>query len=202
MGHDTAVGGDDLPRFDQQGGLVRDLPILFYLSNRSIHFHLLRTRRLPAMKAVFRLSSLVLLSLPLLSQAAAPPPLDGARLAALLKQLDDDDYDSRTAADRELRTVHRAALPVLRDTMARSPSLEVRHRLEGIIREITAGEHVPPLVRLLSEQQVDIQEQADYELRHFGKVIVPLLKKELKTASDEKLRQRLRQLITDLDAPR
>jgi hypothetical protein len=134
--------------------------------------------------------------------AVAPPQIDRARVAALLAQLDDDDYDRRLEADQALRRGTRLILPLLHNELARTSSLEVRKRVEGIIRELTADEHVPELVRLLAERQPDIREQADWELRRFGKVIVPLLRKELETASDEGLRRHLAQLIDDLGATR
>jgi hypothetical protein len=157
------------------------------------------------MKAALSLCPVLLsvaLVLPARTNACAPPPLDRDRLTALIEQLDDEDYDRRAEADRVLRGSTKLAVPFLQRELDRHSSLEVRKRLEGIIRELSADEHVPELVRLLAERQPDIHEQADFELRRFGKVIVPLLKNELKTAADDALRQRLERLIQDLNSSR
>ncbi len=136
------------------------------------------------------------------ASAAAPPAIDRARLAALLLQLDDDNFDKREYADRALRASGKMLLPLLEGEKERNPSPEVRNRLEGIIRELTADEHVPELVRLLAETEPEVRDLADWELRRYGKVVLPLLRKEQKVASSEEVRRRLEQIITELSPAR
>ncbi|MEZ6139748.1 MAG: SUMF1/EgtB/PvdO family nonheme iron enzyme [Zavarzinella sp.] len=66
---------------------------------------------------------------PLLSNE---PTINPLRLAQLIKQLDDDDFDIRTAATAELSKLGMEALPALR-LAERSDSAEVRVRAKKII---------------------------------------------------------------------
>jgi hypothetical protein len=131
--------------------------------------------------------------------AAAPPAPDAARVGVLVRQLDDDRFRVRERADRALQKCGKAVVPLLRAELARARSPEVRSRLNNILKVLTADERVPDLVRLLGDSQNDNRERADYELRRYGKAVVPLLKKQL---ADRPLapehRQRVERIIADL----
>lgn len=68
---------------------------------------------------------------------------DDATIAALLKDLDSDAFAARDAASRKLRAYGALAEPVLRGTLARAPSLEMRRRIEEILSTMK-----PPKLRL------------------------------------------------------
>jgi hypothetical protein len=134
--------------------------------------------------------------------AVAPPEYDRIRVAALIEQLDDDEFDKRVEADNALRACGKLILPALHNEVERHASLEVRKRLEMIILVLSADEHVPGLVRQLAEPQPDTRDYAAWQLRCYGKAVVPLLKKELKVASSDELRLRLERIIEDLGGAR
>jgi WD40 repeat protein len=58
----------------------------------------------------------------------APTPREMERIRSLLVKLDDDDYDARETASKEMLTVGFVAEPELRRAMKQSPSAEVRIR--------------------------------------------------------------------------
>jgi hypothetical protein len=69
--------------------------------------------------------------------AAAPEPLpDLSRLAALIKQLDADDFRSRDRATRELRDIGLPALEALKQAAASATSAEARERADRLARAI------------------------------------------------------------------
>lgn len=61
---------------------------------------------------------------------------EAARIAALIQQLGDDDYDRREKAQRGLEGVGERALPALRKAAAMHADLEIRRRAVETIREI------------------------------------------------------------------
>jgi hypothetical protein len=130
---------------------------------------------------------------------AAPPQDPGVRrVRALVRQLDDPRYRVRRQADRQLRLLGEAALPLLRAELARTPSLEVYRRLEQIIQHLRFPEQIRALVADLGGDTFIIREQADRKLRSFGKRILPQLKTELARATDVGVRVHLIDIIGDL----
>jgi hypothetical protein len=66
----------------------------------------------------------------------APHDLPGAkRLARLIADLDDDAFEVRQKAERELEGLGDAAVPALRKALAGSPSPELRRRAEGLLEK-------------------------------------------------------------------
>src|SRR4051794_16753261 len=65
--------------------------------------------------------------------AAAPPPVDGARIAALVRALDADDFAVRQRAEARLRDLGVSAVPSLRKALAESRSPEQRRRLTRLL---------------------------------------------------------------------
>ena len=83
-------------------------------------------------------------------------PVGAAQIPALLKQLDDGEFDVREAADRKLRALGHFAIPAMRKVLAAKPSAEVARRLRRIIdsrREAAEGE------KLRLYRAVDVLEQ-------------------------------------------
>lgn len=64
------------------------------------------------------------------------------RIRSLLTKLDDDDYDVREAASKEMLTVGMAAEPDLRREMKESPSAEVRIRCRRLRQELLSKPRV------------------------------------------------------------
>jgi hypothetical protein len=63
-------------------------------------------------------------------------PADVNRLRRLVAQLDDDSFQAREKARRELEDMGGLAAAVLRSTLEAKPSLEVRRRIEGILNKV------------------------------------------------------------------
>jgi hypothetical protein len=63
------------------------------------------------------------------------------RAAKLLADLDSDDFATREKASRELAGLGTAAEPALRRALADRPSLELQHRIEGLLRGLE-GQHI------------------------------------------------------------
>ncbi len=130
---------------------------------------------------------------------AGPDPLpDPNRVRALVRQLDHPRYALRSKADRQLRLLGEAALPLLRRELDRAGSLEVYRRLERIIRYLGMAEEVRARVVDLDSNYYSVRDQADRALRGFGKPILPQLKKALARATDPGVRAHLIDIIKDL----
>lgn len=71
----------------------------------------------------------------LLAMRFRPPRADD-KLAALIQNLDSDDFATREQAARKLRDYGARAEAVLRRTLTQSPSLEMRRRLEDILSDM------------------------------------------------------------------
>src|SRR5262245_56552656 len=65
---------------------------------------------------------------------AAPDP---EQVGGLVRQLDSNRFPVREQADRALRQLGLGAVPLLRRHLAEPPSLEVRIRLERIVKDLT-----------------------------------------------------------------
>ena len=131
-------------------------------------------------------------------RADPEPRPDPKRVRALVRQLDHPRYAVRQKADRRLRLLGEAALPLLRSERDRATSLEVYHRLERIIKSLGIAEEVRSRVVDLDSSYYGVRDQADRALRGFGKAILPQLKKELARATDLGVRAHLLDIIKDL----
>ncbi len=63
------------------------------------------------------------------------PAIDEEELAAMLIELEDDDYATRERAMKKLSALGDAAVPHLETTLEQAPSLELRSRITRLIRE-------------------------------------------------------------------
>jgi hypothetical protein len=134
--------------------------------------------------------------------AAPPARMNPARVRVLLRKLDADNFFTRQRADEALRGLGKPVLPLLRAERQRTTSLEVRDRLDRMMRDLTFDEQVADLVRMLGHASRENRDQADQVLRRSGPAVVPLLKKELKGELDGRCRARLEKIIAELSGQR
>jgi hypothetical protein len=74
-------------------------------------------------------------SLPLLRQQLRPAPApDPKHLARLIGDLDNEQFEVREKATRDLEELGSAARPTLKQVLAGHPSAEVRRRVEGLLQ--------------------------------------------------------------------
>jgi hypothetical protein len=95
-------------------------------------------------------------SLPFLKkrlQAAAPA--DAERLGRLIADLDSEAFRKREAASRELSNLGEAAEPALSTVLSRKPSLEMRKRLESLLRELEHKQKRLTMARLRAIQVLE-----------------------------------------------
>lgn len=86
--------------------------------------------------AVWRLAAAADQAVPYLQRHLRPVPvLTAARLGALIRDLDADKYSVRLRAARALEALHERAEPALRKTLRSKPPLEVRRRVEELLRK-------------------------------------------------------------------
>lgn len=138
-------------------------------------------------------------SLACFARAAAPPEwVDTARVNSLIEKLDHDSFDVRQEADESLRAVGKAVVPLLKDEMAVTRSLEVRARLRRMVHDLTIDERVGELIRQLTDANATTRERAGWALRKAGSCVVPWLRKELKPDMPAEQRQRVETLIAEL----
>lgn len=131
--------------------------------------------------------------------AAAPPALiDPIRVAALVELLDDDAFDARQAADRELRRIGKPLLPLLRQEQARATSHEVRDRLTRIVRDLTADDALPHLLRLLTHKDARYRDHAHHALGKLTPDHLPALEAALQRGQEAEGRAVLEKLITEM----
>jgi hypothetical protein len=140
------------------------------------------------------------LSLSAPGQAAAPPSApapDEARLRALFERLDDDEFEVRQAADRELRALGKAATPHLLAERITNRSMEVCYRIDKMTQSLTQPERLAGWVRLLAHPDARCRERADQVLREACPQALPALLK-IKHSLDEQCKAKLDKLIDEL----
>jgi hypothetical protein len=79
-------------------------------------------------------------TVPFLKKRLLVPAADGARLRRLIADLDSDEFATREAASLALAKLGRAAGPALRAALRGKPSLEMRRRLDALLRAIEREE--------------------------------------------------------------
>ncbi len=78
---------------------------------------------------------------PFLAKKLTPvPAADGERVDSLLRDLDSDDFGTRESAYARLQELRDTAVPALQRTLARSRSIEVKRRIEQLVKERAAAE--------------------------------------------------------------
>ncbi|OAI41529.1 hypothetical protein AYO40_00410 [Planctomycetaceae bacterium SCGC AG-212-D15] len=94
-----------------------------------------------AQEAIADLADVPFKAVPFLSERLRPAPIpapDARRLARAVADLDNKEFAVRQKATEELGRFGRGAAPALRAFLAGQPSLEGRHRAEGLLKRITS----------------------------------------------------------------
>jgi hypothetical protein len=90
-----------------------------------------------AFSAILKLTETPIQSLRLIKDrlppASAPDP---ARVARLIIDLNDEDFQVREKAAKELETLHELAAPALEKALRAQPPLETRRRLEALLERV------------------------------------------------------------------
>jgi WD40 repeat protein len=86
---------------------------------------------------------------------------DGNRIGPLIADLDDQRFEARQRASRELRKLDDLAEPALRQALAGRPSPELRRRLEALLAELGSAPFSPRRARL--QRAVEVLERAGSE---------------------------------------
>jgi hypothetical protein len=83
----------------------------------------------------------------LASRLRPAAPVDGARLAGLLKDLNSDGYETRQKATTEIEKIGDQAESALRELLKGKPALEARQRVERLLARIATpvGEQIQAL---------------------------------------------------------
>src|SRR5260370_7755708 len=82
------------------------------------------------------------------SAASGPEKAAPQHIADLVARLGDEEFAAREAATAELERIGEPALPALRQAIATSDDLEIRHRAEGIVEEMDGRAGVRELARI------------------------------------------------------
>ncbi len=128
------------------GGLGRPAGKQGRLSARQLESHfaeLASSDAGTAYRAVCALASDPTNSLPLLQKRLTGTPGKGPSagdLARMIRDLDSDEWPVREKASAELEKVGARAVPLLQKTLLRPPSLEVRKRVERLLRKLDPTE--------------------------------------------------------------
>ncbi|NBO91522.1 MAG: HEAT repeat domain-containing protein [Planctomycetia bacterium] len=139
------------------------------------------------------------LHLPVITNAAAPPTrIDSSKVSQLLRQLDDDEFDVRQTADFELRRMGKPVIPYLREEQLRTPSLEVRDRINKIVRDLRADEKIPDLIQQLNHRDARFRNHAIYSLNRLTTDQLPALEAALQRGISQEAKQVLQQVIAEL----
>lgn len=116
-----------------------------------------------AFQAVWTLALAPAQTVPFLQEQVRPVrALDPHRLQRLLAELDDDRFAARVAATKELEQLGELAEPILRQTLARQPGLEVRRRIEQLLNRLDNKEEwIPTAEELRSLRALIVLEHSD-----------------------------------------
>jgi WD40 repeat protein len=98
-----------------------------------------------AHRAVWTLSAMPKESVDFLKERLLPQQPDPARLKRLLAALDDDDFDEREKAQKELESLGFLVHAALRKTLETTPSAEVRLRISRLLRRLEGSMAVEEL---------------------------------------------------------
>lgn len=89
-----------------------------------------------ASRALLALAATPAETVALLEARLVPIEVDAVRVKKLIEQLDDDDFDRREIASRELEYLDRFAKPHLRKALEGKPSPETRKRLTALLERL------------------------------------------------------------------
>lgn len=103
-----------------------------------------------AWDAMRRLETVPAQAIPFLRRCLRPAPrlsTDPATLARLIAELDSEEFPTRERAMKDLRAVGPLAEAVLRRALCSKPSLEVKRRIQLLLKQLEAGGVPPEMVR-------------------------------------------------------
>ncbi len=108
-----------------------------------------------AYRAVWRLAESPEETVRFVTKALGPPiKLAPRKVAALVEALDDDEFDVRDRASKDLAQLGREAEPLLRATLERDVSPEVLRRVEALLGKLRLGEGLGRRLRWLRALEV------------------------------------------------
>ncbi len=81
-------------------------------------------------------------------------PIEDERVTRLIAQLDSEQFEIRTQAEKELRQLSELAEPALRKALAGRPSLEARRRLEALLDQVESRTLTPEQLHFLRAVEV------------------------------------------------
>jgi hypothetical protein len=94
-------------------------------------------------------------ALPFLEKTLPPvTSAEMARIAALLADLDHEEFARRDTATTELEKIGTLAAPALRQALTEKPSLEMRRRIDALLQAIDARPFSPAELRIIRAVQV------------------------------------------------
>ncbi len=89
-----------------------------------------------AVQAIWDLVAASEQAVPLLRQHIQPAAVDAQRVERLIRDLDSEDFQTRTKATEELEKIVDGAEPALRKKLAEKPSLERRQRIQQVLSRL------------------------------------------------------------------
>jgi HEAT repeat protein len=118
--------------------------------------------------------------------------------ADLIRDLDDESWEVRDAADKALRRMGAPAAPFVRAALARDPSAEAKGRLKRILECVSS---VGKLIRQLGDDEYDVRVKAKEDLRAAGPGALPELRAAVNNP-DAEVARAAGEIIDDLTNPR
>jgi WD40 repeat protein len=128
-----------------------------------------------AWRAGWRLTADPAASVAFLQNHVHPAEVDVVQIAKLLAALDDDAFEGRETASRELAKLGEIAVPAVRRALEAKPSPEARHRLEELVNKLDGPITIPEQARDLRCVEV---------LEHIGSVEARRLLAELSKGAE------------------
>jgi hypothetical protein len=108
-----------------------------------------------AHQAVWALIASPRVTIPFLKDRMKPTdPVDPKRVARLIEKLDDDNFEERERATKELEELRDLAAPALRKALAQKPSEEKRARATRVLEQVESPIAPPELLRVLRAIEV------------------------------------------------
>lgn len=114
-----------------------------------------------AVQAIWDLVAASHQAVPLLHQRIKPAAIDPQRVERLIRDLDSDDFRTRTKATEELEKIVDSAEPALRKKLAGKPSLEMRQRIQQVLNALEPSASSERLRALRAIQVLEYAGTAD-----------------------------------------
>jgi hypothetical protein len=113
-----------------------------------------------AERVMAQLAARSLQTVPFLRERLRPVSVpDPCRVARWLSELDSDAFATRERATQELEKLAEVAEPALNEALGKSPSLEARRRIKGLLEGVTAERFNPSADRRRAVRGVEVLER-------------------------------------------